>query len=218
MSDEIISALISGFSAVVSCLIGIKVGKENSLKGMNKEVLKQQLDMVYSPIVQSWYQNPIQETEDRLAFIQKTFLDNFDLTMPSLFQQLMDLKSCKDISEEDFAAFERAINSNYNWNKKLLGYPYKKSAIYSIDLPTHGKYQDFIDVISAIAPAIGFFSLIFTATPLYDRDFYEGIKDSSYSYFAMISCFFLIYVATKLSKYHHLSKQKRKHKNNPSQK
>ena len=85
MSDEIIGALISSFGAVVCCLLGIKIGKENSLKGMSKEVLQQQLDMVYSPIVRSWYQNPHQEIKDRLAFIQKIFLENFDLIMPSLF-------------------------------------------------------------------------------------------------------------------------------------
>ncbi len=218
MSDEIISALISSFGAVVCCLLGIKIGKENSLKGMSKEVLQQQLDMVYSPIVQSWYQNPHQEIKDRLAFIQKIFSENFDLIMPSLFQQLMNLKSCKDISEEEFAVFERAINSNYNWNKKLLGYPYKKSAIYSIDLPTHGKYQDFIDVISAIAPSIGLVSLIFATTPLYNRALYEMIKDSSYPYFLIISFYFLIYIAAKLVEHHRLAKEKRKQKNNSSQK
>lgn len=217
MSDEIISALIVGFSTVLSCLLGIKIGKENSLKGMSKEVLQQQLDMVYSPIVQSWYQNPIQDTEDRLAFIQKIFLENFDLIVPSLFQQMMVLKCSQDISEKDFANFERVINSNYNWNKKLLGYPYEKSAILSTDLPTYGKYQGFIDVICAIAPSIGLVSLIVTTTPLYNQTFYASIKDSSYPYYFVISFFFLMYLATKLMKIYR-SKQKTKQESNSSQK
>lgn len=218
MSDEIIGALISSFGAVVCCLLGIKIGKENSLKGMSKEVLQQQLDMVYSPIVRSWYQNPHQEIKDRLAFIQKIFLENFDLIMPSLFQQLMDLKSCKDISEEDFAAFEQAINSNYNWNKKLLGYPYEKSAISGEYLPTYEKYQRFIATITAIASTIGLISLFLTATPLYDKATYEVIKDSSYPFFVLISFYFLVFIVVNLHNLYRLTKDNRNQKNNSSQK
>lgn len=210
MSDEIISALISSFGAVVCCLIGIKIGKENSLKGMSKEVLQQQLDMVYSPIIRSWYQNPIQEIEERLAFIQKIFLDNFDLVMPSLFGQMMDLKCSHDISEKDFASFERAIKSNYNWNKKLLGYPYEKSSISSEYLPTYEKYQKFIATISAIATTIGLISLLITATPLYDKATYEVIKDSSYPFFVLISFYFLVFIAVNLHKLYRLTKDNRK--------
>lgn len=210
MSDEIISSLISGFSAVVSCLIGIKIGKENSLKGMSKEVLQQQLDMVYSPIIRSWYQNPDQEVSDRLAFIQKIFFENFDLIMPSLYQQMMDLKSSEGISENAFTDFERAIESNYNWNKKLLGYPYEKSSISSEYLPTYEKYQKFIATISTIATIIGLISLLITATPLYDKATYKVIKDSSYPFFVLISFYFLVFIAVNLHKLYRLTKDNRK--------
>lgn len=218
MSDEIISALIVGFSTVLSCLLGIKIGKENSLKGMNKEVLQQQLDRVYSPIVRDWYQNPNRDAKDCLLLIQRVFFENFDLVMPSLFQQMMSLHSSQDIAKEDFQKLKRVIISNYNWNKKLLGYPYESSKIYSEHLPSSGKYQFFITVINAIIPYIGLCSLIFTATPLYNKSFYTDIRDSSYPYFAIISFYFLFYLAAKTIGRYRLTKEKKKQKNNSSQK
>lgn len=218
MSDEIISALISSCGAVICCLIGIKIGKENSLKGMSKEVLQQQLDMVYSPIIRNWHQNPMQEIEDRLAFIQKIFFDNFDLVMPSLFRQMMDLKRSHNISVKYFADFQRAINSNYNWNKKLLGYPYDNSEIQSEYLPTYGRVQMIITFIGVLVNALGAIALFIAAIPLYDKTTYESIKDSSYPYFAIIAFYFLVYVTAKMVRKYRLSKEKRKQKNNPSQK
>lgn len=200
MSDQIISALIAAISAIVCCYIGIKLERTNNLKGLNIDVLRMQLDSVYSPIVKYLIQNKDDNFENTRFFIEKVFIENYDLVIPSLLEQLEILKSIDSTGDPKFAYFQRIIKSNYNWNKKLLGFPYDKAQIHKDDLPPNSKYEIIVSVIYGVCLSFGCISIFVAATPLFNNALYHNTNRALYSFCFIYSFFFLLWVATSAKK------------------
>lgn len=219
MSDEISSALIGAIGGILSCLLGIKIGKENVLKGIDKSVLENQLKLVYAPIVRHITFCHNGSVVDTVEFIGDVFGKNFELVRPELLDAYLKLTSDSSYSPKKLDALIRMIESNYNWNKKVLKYPYTNWKIDKKHIPTQRIYETLVAFLGALAWLIGVISLPITLMYLKDSSFLTGTGHLFYDFCTVYSFAFVVYCATKIGPRLLLAIQrKRNNKNNKAHK
>lgn len=156
MDPVIISALITAGSSALWFVIGL-IKKDSVLLSIrfktNKEVLHEQLTYLYEPLIKVLDRST--ETNQELIITATEIIDHHYYLIPNdLYSEFKILSSGCTLSNKQFAHFSAFIQSNYNWVKKTLGYPFDEALIDKKFLPQYQKHQSTKDIFKSAFGAV----------------------------------------------------------------
>lgn len=155
MDSTIIAALISALTSVAAYVLGLMHQNSYLLSfrfKTNKSVLKEQLAYVYEPIIKILDRSDEVVPEIVQASIE--IRNHHYLLIPNeILKEFNLLSRGGTLSRNQFDKFSSFIRTNYNWSKKILGYPFDDSQIDKTMLPGYKTRQNNREVLKAISSA-----------------------------------------------------------------
>lgn len=145
MEHNIIQIVVSALIPTLGNMI-ILVWQNSSFLSLrfktNKEVLKEQLFNVYEPLIKVIDRSD--ELSEDFKDISKSIIKNhYSLIPVEIIKELISISTYGQIFDgKEFNEISSFIRSNYNLNKKLLGYPYSKDEIKKEYLVGYEKRRD----------------------------------------------------------------------------
>ena len=152
MDSTIIAALITACSSALWYVFGL-LKKDSSLFSLrfklSKEVLHEQLSYVYEPLTKILDYSS--ETNQELVAAASEIFDNHYLLIPNeLKEPLSTLSRGSNLDRKQFIYLSAFVLTNYNWAKKVLGYPFDPEQIDKKLLPQYNQRQSNKTVFWAI--------------------------------------------------------------------
>lgn len=130
--SDLIQTLIAATASIISAIIGVFIGRDHSYSKTIKQLHTDQLIKLYEPIVSILLFNNGPLTEYQIAAITTLLSKNNSLAAPQIIETW---KQFIDSDRENHQAFQKVLDSNYNWVKKCLGHPYDRNSIRIEYLP-----------------------------------------------------------------------------------
>lgn len=159
MNPELVDVLITSGVTLFIGIAGIFFGKDHSLGKQRRELHLQQLNELYEPLMAYFLFTPDpvlpQESKDAItALLSK----HNSLAATNLIPLWQEVLAGKDGSLDKFYT---ALLSNYNWVKKLLGYPYQEETIKLSYIPQNNFSLQLYVLGLTLSIVAGFLSLWF---------------------------------------------------------
>jgi hypothetical protein len=129
MSSDIINTFIVSITSVITCLLGLFIGRRDKDMPHIKEVRTRQLENLFTPLEKYFVFSLTTGAVPSIEFISSIIKENFELTPPAILNEFLVIKSNSNSGESDFWNMREMVSSFYNWTRKSLGYPYERSAI-----------------------------------------------------------------------------------------
>ena len=155
VSEGIIAALITALGGTVTYLLGAIYTEKKLPMGMKKEVVRDQIFLVYEPIAIILESKTVLLNQTPLKEAIQNIMDyHYSLIPPNLLHIFRSILATDECLEEIFD-LELMLSSNYNWSKKKLGYPYDEKAIDPSLLFFYERRQNKINYFKALLYWIG---------------------------------------------------------------
>ena len=125
IDSQMVVALIALVSSVVSALVTKFFERRTARFSVYLSSLKElyvPLEVILDGLTTS---SPMEALQDITTVIR----NNYASVPPPLMAKYHALSSCSELSSESFDDFRAALDSYYNWHRRLLGYPYSDHKI-----------------------------------------------------------------------------------------
>lgn len=176
MDSTIIAALITACSSALWYAFGL-LKKDSGLFLMrfklSKEILYEQLVYVYEPLIKIL--DNTSEPKKELVSASSAIFDKHYSLIPNELKETIQMLSCgSDLDNKQFEYLFAFVQSNYNWAKKVLGYPFDPAQIDKSFLPRYNHHQSSKQVFSAffgglVSVVAMIFPVLFWAAELSDE-------------------------------------------------
>lgn len=149
MNLEIMKAVIAAAASVITCVLGLTVGKSNGgRKESSKDLAQEQLNKIFMPldIVLTSNSTP----ENKLIEVGKIVSNEYVLVPPELLKEWNTLSCKKTITDADLAFLKKWIGTRFEWARKVLGYPYDKKRIDKKLTPVYLRNSEIIATLEMV--------------------------------------------------------------------
>lgn len=173
MDSTIIAALITACSSALWYTFSL-LKKDSGLFSirfkLSKEVLHEQLVYVYEPLIKIL--DSTSKPKKELISASSTIFDKHYSLIPNEIKETIQMLSCdSDLDDKQFEYLFSFVQSNYNWTKKVLGYPFEPTQIDKSFLPRYNQQQSSKQVFSAFFGGVAYivattFPVLFWAAEL----------------------------------------------------
>ena len=154
MEPSIINTAITACAGIITCLIGIYAGKQQSNHPTEKKIREQQLFQVFTPISRIFIFHENKDTLSIIEEISPIINRELHLIPPPMLSEFLRVKSLESPKPADLSELQFINTSFFNWSKKTLGYPYNEDEILYTLLPSHWKKRAFFSVLPLLLCSI----------------------------------------------------------------
>ena len=151
VDSTIINTAITAITSLATCLIGLRVGKQDAVSPSAKKIREAQLNNLYLPLERCFLCASEDGIKNALSQVQEIIYENLALVPETILNEFQKVTIIENPTVNDISALRRATSSFFNWTRKSMGYPYNHSAIKRNWVPTYERNT----IIQTVAALIG---------------------------------------------------------------